>query len=156
MSDTISQSAMSISILALLDETFETHHGIYLDKGTSLIETLAKIDFQKASNPIGEGCATLAAQVEHLVFYLEVLEKYTNGETVGKQDWGEIWERVTVVSENEWNDSRNNLKTTFTRVRKMIAEIEDWGKEKSLDGALAIIVHSAYHLGEIRQVLCWL
>ena len=29
-------------LLETLDETFERHHGIYIDKGTSLFETLAK------------------------------------------------------------------------------------------------------------------
>ena len=33
----------------LLDETFERVHGIYLDKGTSLLETLATITAEEAS-----------------------------------------------------------------------------------------------------------
>ena len=156
MTNTISQAAISKTILALLDETVETHYGIYLDKCTSLLETLAKIDYVKASAPAGGGCATLAAHVEHIVFYLDVLEKYAMGESVGKQDWGKIWARINTVSESEWESSRTKLRTTYIRVRNMIAEIEDWGTGKSLEGALAIIVHTAYQLGEIRQALCWL
>ncbi len=30
----------------------------------------------------------------------------------------------------------------------------DWGGETAIGGALAIVVHTAYHLGEIRQALC--
>ena len=29
-----------------------------------------------------------------------------------------------------------------------------WDGEEELGGALAIVVHTAYHLGEIRQALC--
>ncbi|MFN8564453.1 MAG: hypothetical protein U0703_23185 [Anaerolineae bacterium] len=57
-------------LLDLLDETFIQHHGIYLDRGTSLFETLAPITAARASIPVGGECATLAAQVEHVRFYL--------------------------------------------------------------------------------------
>ena len=58
----------------LLDETFDNVHGAYLDKGTSLFETLATISAAEASAPVGGRCATLAAQVKHMAFYLDVLE----------------------------------------------------------------------------------
>jgi hypothetical protein len=58
----------------LLDETFDTVNGIFLDKGTSMFQTLATISAQEASVPVGGRCATLAAQVEHVAFYLDVLE----------------------------------------------------------------------------------
>jgi hypothetical protein len=32
----------------------------------------------------------------------------------------------------------------------------DWDSENAIGGALAIVVHTAYHLGEIRQALCTL
>jgi len=52
------------ALLFLLEETFDTVHGIYLDKGTSLFETLATISAKEASIPVGGRCATLAAQVK--------------------------------------------------------------------------------------------
>jgi len=61
-------------LLDALDETFEQVHGIYLDKGTSLFETLATITAEQASQPVGGRCATLAAQVAHVNLYLGVIE----------------------------------------------------------------------------------
>lgn len=63
------------ALVLLLDETFDQVHGIYLDKGTSLFETLATISAEEASIPVGGKCATLAAQVKHIAFYLDVLER---------------------------------------------------------------------------------
>ena len=57
-------------LLNLLEETYKQHRGYYLDKGTSLFATLEQIGWQEASVPIGNTCATLAAYVEHVIFYL--------------------------------------------------------------------------------------
>jgi hypothetical protein len=62
-------------LLTLLDETFDNVHGYYLDKHTSLFETLATITADEASIPVGGKCATLAAQVKHVAFYLDVVDR---------------------------------------------------------------------------------
>ena len=41
------------ALYALLDETFDNVHGYFLDKGTSLFETLAAISAAEASGPVG-------------------------------------------------------------------------------------------------------
>ena len=140
----------------LLDETFENQHGIYLDKGTSLFETLAGIDAADASRPVGQKCATLAAQVAHVTFYLEVLERYIQTDDAGQVDWGEIWRTVAAVTPEEWTGLNRKLRETYQRVMMLLRTIDDWEAEGKLGGALAILVHTAYHLGEMRQALCTL
>ena len=49
---------------------------------------------QKLRNRLGGQCATLAAQVAHVTFYLEVLERYILNEEAGVVDWGVIWRTV--------------------------------------------------------------
>jgi hypothetical protein len=51
---------------------------------------------------------------------------------------------------------RLQLKETYTRVLGMLRGMEDWDSENVIGGAMAIIIHTAYHLGEIRQALCTL
>ena len=70
---------LTTDLYSLLDETFRNVHGHYLDKHTSLFETLATISAEEASQPVGGRCATLAAQVNHIRIYLEVLERYMRG-----------------------------------------------------------------------------
>ncbi len=143
-------------LLDILDETFENHHGIYLDKDTSLFHTLKTIDADQASIPVGGKCATLAAQVAHLTYYLEVLEAYVLKKDIGKVDWGEIWRRVSKVSAEEWKAYQDQLDRTYRRIHTMLITLADWDDERPIGGAMAMVVHTAYHLGEIRQALCTL
>jgi hypothetical protein len=139
----------------LLDETFENHHGIYLDKNTSLFPTLDTISAREASIPVGGKCATLAAQVAHVIFYLEVLERYVVHHDTSRVDWGEVWRTVKEVSPEEWEEYKRKLRDTYGRIQAMFRSNPVWN-EDSIGGAMAVIVHTAYHLGEIRQALCTL
>lgn len=154
MTKTMLQESFSKDFFDILEETFETHHGVYLDKGTSLFTTLNQISAGEASVPVGKRCATIAAQVEHVIFYLEVVERSLAGQDVGKPNWGEIWGRVSGVTEAEWDELRARLKATYDRLNKMLRGIEDWEHNDAVGDSMAIIVHTAYHLGEIRQALC--
>ncbi len=153
MNKTIRTEKFSEEYLAILDETFVKHHGIFLDKNTSLFETLETIAAEEASKPVGGKCATLAAQVAHVTFYLEVLENYVLHRKSGNVDWGEIWRTVWAVTPEEWTSLQQNLKKTHKRVVKELRGL-DWKDSRAIGGALAILVHTAYHLGEIRQALC--
>jgi hypothetical protein len=153
---TIDQKRFSKELLDVLDEIFETHHGIFLDKGNSLFETLEGIDAEKASLPVGGKCATISAQVAHVTFYLEVLERYIQGQNVEDVDWGEIWRTVHEVSPEEWVTLKQRLEQTYRRVLTMLRGRETWDDENSIGGALGVLAHTAYHLGEIRQALCTL
>jgi len=74
MSKQIPADSFTKELYELLDETFNQVHGIYLDKGTSLFETLETITAEQASRPVSATCASIAAQVEHVRFYLQVLQ----------------------------------------------------------------------------------
>src|SRR5690606_10531047 len=102
MSNQINREHFTQALYMLLDETFDQVHGIYLDKGTSFFETLATISAEEASIPVGGHCATLAAQVKHTAFYLDVLEENVRTQTFEPVDWGKIWREVTAVSPQEW------------------------------------------------------
>lgn len=142
------------ALVALLDETFDNVHGFYLDKNTSLFETLAGITAGEASIPVGGKCATLAAQVKHVAFYLDVIEKSVRDPNFPKADWGEVWRTVDRVSPEEWQSIQGELRTNYKRILTLIQNAPAWPDENVIGGAIAIVVHTAYHLGEIRQALC--
>lgn len=156
MSKFIEQGRFTKELFDILEEIFETHHGIFLDKNTSLFETLETITAAEASRPVGGKCASLAAQVAHVNFYLEVLERYLLTRDARDVDWGEIWRRVQVVTPDEWAASKAQLRETYQRITALLHNSETWDDEVIIGGALAIVVHTAYHLGEIRQALCTL
>ena len=154
MTKTISQRSFTKELFTILEETFETHHAVYLDKDTSLLTTLDKVSAEEASIPVGNECATIAAQVEHVIFYLEVLERIITGQEVGELDWADIWNRVSSVTSGEWDEIRDRLKVTYQRINELLQGIENWEANEAIGGSMAIVVHTAYHLGEIRQALC--
>jgi hypothetical protein len=144
------------NLFMFMEETFEAkHHGIYLDKGTSLFETLETVSFEEASIPVGGKCASLAAQVAHVIFYIDSFERFVVQGDESPRDWGYIWRTVEKVTLEEWEDYKRKLKDVYLRMDKLFHENPTWN-EDSIGGAMSIIVHTAYHLGEIRQALCTL
>lgn len=144
------------ALLMVLDETFDNVHGYYLDKNTSLFETLADITAAEASIPVGGKCATLAAQVKHTAFYLDVVEKSVRDPNYPRVDWGEIWRTVSQVTPAEWQAIQAELRDRYNGILNLIRDMPAWSNEIEIGGAIALIAHTAYHLGEIRQALCTL
>ncbi|MDX6696251.1 MAG: hypothetical protein QOF02_3854 [Blastocatellia bacterium] len=136
-----------------LDETFEQTHGIYLDKGTSLLETLESVSAEDASRPVAEGCASIVAHVEHVRFYLDVLNEMMQREEAAKVDWRAIWQNAREVTPEEWAEQKRRLKESYQRMLATIKDYERWEGEYGIAGSLAVLAHTAYHLGSIRQTL---
>ncbi len=143
------------NLFQLMGETFENPIGIYLDKNTSLFQTLDTVSAQEASIPVGGKCASLAAQVAHVTFYIESFERYALYNDTSPRDWGLIWSTVEKVTPEEWDTYKDKLKQAYQRMDKLFHENKIWN-EDTIGGALSIVVHTAYHLGEIRQALCTL
>ncbi len=139
----------------LLVETFENVQGAYLDQGTSFFETLADISAADASQPMGD-CATVAAHVAHVTYYLRVLEDRMFSRDLSYVNWDEIWGSVSGVTEAEWEAMIADLRRTYERIKGHLDEAESWDGITELSSMLGIIAHSAYHLGEIRQMTCHL
>ncbi|MBK8986034.1 MAG: hypothetical protein IPM39_08130 [Chloroflexi bacterium] len=156
MSTPIQSEHFRSALYSLLDETFDNVQGIYLDKGTSMFETLVGISAAEASVPVGGQCATLAAQVKHVAFYLDVLEKNVRSQQFERVDWGQIWRETSTVSPQEWEAIKQALRESYNRIKALINDTAEWPTDWHISGAIGTVVHTAYHLGEIRQALCTL
>lgn len=152
MNEQVLTEKIKSELLEILEETFQTHHGIFIDKGTSLFETLENISAEEASGSIIENGATVAAHVEHAGFYLDVLESSMRGQADGKIDWREIWERDRTVSPDEWTATKRRLRESHRRAIETIKICDDFSNNDVFGSALGVLAHTAYHLGAIRQV----
>jgi hypothetical protein len=139
-------------VLDLLDEAFEQHHGIFLDKGSSLFQTLETISAEEASRSASDKSATIAAHVKHVTFYMNVLHAYMQNIEVGKVDWKDVWRNTTRVTPDEWTVLKRELKESYHHALDTLEEMDQWG-ENVIAGSIAILAHTAYHLGAIRQAL---
>ncbi len=154
MTTSIDPALFRDAVLGLLDEAFDNVHGAFLDRGTSLFETLATISSDEASRPISPRCATIAAQVKHVAFYLDVVEQYARGTLAGPADWDEIWRTTSAVTADEWAAIQAELRAGYQRIQALVSEETSWDTDRKIGGAIAVVAHTAYHLGEIRHALC--
>lgn len=149
--NSIKREDFTNNVFALLKETFEgspPEGSHYLDREVGVLNTIEKISAQNASRLIGG--ATVAAHLEHSRFYLEILPEFMNGRTE-KIDWNESW-LVKTVDEAQWNLLKENVQRNYEKVAEMFQTIAVWDDEK-VGGAMAIVVHTAYHLGAMRQIM---
>ena len=137
--------------LNLLEEIFTAHHGYILDRGTSFFETLAEIDAEIASLRYSPHCGTLAAQVNHTRFYLDVVLRAMRDGDNTPADWDSSWE-IEAVNEEGWAALLAGLRASYEAVAAHIGTRETWD-DSAVGDAMALVAHSAHHLGEIRQAL---
>lgn len=147
----ISTADFRSTLLMTLDEAFDNVHGFFLDKGDSLFETLAGISAAEASQSLGPRSGNIAAKVNHTRFYLDAIAANAAAGEYIPVDWESSW-AIGEVTEAEWQDLIDRLRTTYNGLKEFIATFDDWN-EQFIGGAFGIVAHTAYHLGEIRQAL---
>jgi hypothetical protein len=142
------------NISYLLRETFEGspegQGSAYLDRGVGVFATIEKISAETASRSIGENKASIAAHLEHARFYLIALVEFMNGRTE-KVNWDESWS-VKTVNVSEWNLLKENVQRDYEKTAEAFQAIENWNDDNIGEG-MAIVAHTAYHLGAIRQIM---
>lgn len=146
------KSVFASEVGDLLRETFEDVHGQYLDKGTSLIDTIGLLDASMASTPMSCNGETVVAHICHLTFYLDVLGEYMRGERTEKADWESSWLRKE-ANEEDWRKIIDALKSAYHRTLQLVQRSNLPNDEEYIGGSMSMIAHSAFHLGAIRQII---
>ena len=138
-------------VLFVLRETFEGspegEGSAYLDHGIGVLPAIEKLSAEQVSTYFGE--TTIAAHTEHAKFYLDRICEFLKGRTE-KVNWEQSW-LIETVNDDEWNFLRAGVKKSYENVLLTFAEIENWNQD-NIGDAVAIVAHSAYHLGAIRQM----
>lgn len=141
------------AISDILKETFAgspESGSIYLDRGVGIFNSLEKVNAEMASRSIAWEGATIAGHAEHAGFYLQMLCEFMTGR-IEKVDWNESW-RVKTVDEDAWDALKENVRKEYQSTIETFEKIEDWD-EDNISDAMAIVAHTAYHLGAIRQII---
>lgn len=148
----ISKDDFLKGVLFILGETFEGspegQGSAYLDHGIGVLPTLDKLSAEQVSTYFG--ATTIAAHTEHAKFYLDRICEFMRGREE-KVNWEQSW-LIETVSDEEWKNLRGAVKKSYENVLQTFAEIETWN-EDNIGDPIAIIAHSAYHLGAIRQMM---
>ena len=152
MSKQITNPQIARELLSHLEETFAQVKGIYLDRGTSLLESLATLSAAEASKSLTKSGTTIAGHAAHVRFYLKVMIDYMAGQKNQSLDWKQSW-LVKTVDEAQWRQLQNELHRDYEQIHDSWNSSMDWAEEDQIGAAVAISVHTAYHLGSLRQLL---
>lgn len=119
---------------------------------TGLLRSLDRLSASSASAMPPNGGASIAAHVDHVLYGLQLFNRWIAGEKNPWRDadWTASWTRGTVNHE-EWAVLRERLRNEARRWHASLAEVRDL-EGIALHGVIASIAHLAYHLGAIRQI----
>ena len=147
----IAQGDFKKALFGLLKETFEGPAGsIYLDKDAGLFQTLDAMAAETASRLASVGAQTIAAHCAHLAYYVRV----THDSMLGREqhvDWPSSW-RLQQVESREWEELKRRVRCEYDALLETLGSLEMWDVER-LSDSMAIVAHTAYHLGAIRHTL---
>jgi hypothetical protein len=150
----IPREAVLRAVLPILSEAFagpadpRSTHFVNNLPDCGVFGTLDGLTAEQASTPMQAGGATAAAQAEHLRFRLDVSVRWMRGERE-KADWARSWD-VTRVDDGAWTELRAQLRRTYDAFVAMVHQQPmDAGM---LEGLVATVAHTAYHLGALRQI----
>ena len=117
-----------------------------------LLRLLDKLRAAAASAPAGGGGSSVAAHVDHVLFGIELFNRWAAGEEnpFAGAEWGASWSR-TAVNEEEWSTLRRRLGDV---VHAWIANVQRPRELQPIEltGIVASVAHLAYHMGAIRQM----
>jgi len=154
MTDDPVLDALRRNFAFLLEETFASPArpggNAYLDRQSGWEPTLASLSAEAASRPARPGGTTIAGHVEHARLYLEALLRFADGRPE-RVDWDATW-GVHEVTPVAWEALKASFEETSARVVRAFEDRDTWD-DHAVGAALAVLAHSAYHLGAVRQRL---
>lgn len=135
------------------------HEGIRADRGgttwfvdgSGLLASVRDLDAERASRSLSDGGATVAGHVEHVRWFLALLNAFARGERPAI-DWSSSW-TVHGVDEAEWRALLDDVAREADELKQHFAHDLDPQVEERLLPAVATVAHVAYHLGAVRQMI---
>lgn len=139
------RSALNVA----LEECFEKHHGYMLDPDEYFFVTLAGITAEEASTPVSSNGTNIAAQVNHTRFYIDAILDAVRTGAFKQLDWDGSWQ-VGTVDDAAWQALVADLRRAYDEIKTLASDFNDWS-ENTIGGAIGLVAHSMYHLGQIRE-----
>lgn len=142
-------------LISLLTEAFDrTERGnMFLDQGDELKKTLEDVTAEEASIVIGgEGGNSIADQVRHLTYYLEIGHAWMTNPPPANVDWSAAWQ-AQPVDDAEWQQLQDDLWSWKEQIYADLQEPRDTFSPDEVAGGMGMLAHAAFHLGQIRHAL---
>ena len=145
------------ALTSLLTEIFDGPPGqeaYVLNPGDpGLLRQLDSIDWSTASTRAMPGKTTIASHVDHVSYGLAMLNRWAAGDADpwASTDPTASWNHST-VNEDQWRALRETFRHEAAKWRQLVAARTTWDT-MSATVAISTAIHTAYHIGAIRQIL---
>lgn len=151
--ESVFQHALSNMLTELFDGPPASEAYVLNPGDPGLLRQLDSIDAATASKPLSPRRPPIAAHIDHLHFGLSLLNRWAKGDADpwAGADWNASWRR-TSVTDGEWRTMRDALRHEADTWRTVVTARTSWD-HLSASAALSTAVHTAYHLGALRQIL---
>jgi hypothetical protein len=151
--DSVFQAALSNMLTEIFDGPPGQEAYLLNPGDPGLLRQLDSIDASAASQRPLPGKTTIAAHIDHLHFGFSMLNRWAAGEANpwAGADANASWQRTT-VTEAHWRALRAALRHEADSWRRVVATRTSWDAMGAA-AALSTAVHTAYHVGAIRQIL---
>ena len=151
--DSVFQTALSNMLTELFDSPPAGEAYVLNTGDPGLFRQLDAIDAATATRRLAPGRPPIAAHIDHVHFGFLLLNRWAKGQENpwAGVDWNASWQR-TSVTEDEWRTLRSALRREADAWRTVVETRTSWDAV-SASAALSTAVHTAYHLGAVRQIL---
>ena len=149
----LTSEGTTAQLLAILKETIEgpgEHGSFFIDKNTGLLQTLETLDLERAFANAAPGRPSIAAHVQHTSFHMHAISAWPRGDH-SQRDWPASF-ALPGHDAATWAVLLEELKFEYQDFQSVIQESAS-DSDEALGGAIGGIVHVAYHLGAIRQLI---
>jgi len=143
-------------IVMLFRETFEgmpegRNYTWFVQGREAFLDALDKVSAAQASRRHGADSNSIGSHLHHVRSFLYWFNCHVNHNPV-ETDWEGTWKKQT-FDETEWNELRTDFKTQYEGVVKWLEDNEEWAGTDGIVATIAILPHSAYHLGAVRTLM---
>jgi len=152
------QASFHNAVVAILREVIEgppKEASFVLNPGDQgLLGNLESIGADVASAKPTAGRTTIAQHVAHVLYGMELLNRWADGEENpwANADWEAAW-KTGPLDDAQWRDLVGRLRTAAYKWIDFVQRKTDGWEQIAANGTVASAAHTAYHLGAIRQLM---
>jgi hypothetical protein len=154
--DSVFHRALSSLLTEILDGPPGEEAYVLNPGDPGLLRQLDAIDAGTASKRPMAGKTTIASHVDHLSYGLAMLNRWAAGDPNpwAGTDPNASWTRTT-ITEEQWRTLRDAFRKETKAWREVVTTRTNWD-DMAATVAISTAVHTAYHIGAIRQILAGL
>lgn len=148
-------SVLARALTSLLDEAFlgpppDAEYGNFTTgPGTGLLDTLKELSPEAVSGHIVPGRPAITAHAAHVLLSLATERALAAG-LPAEPDWDQAWQREA-TDEAARDSLAREVEAEYRAARAFLEGVDPYDPE-AVTRAVALVVHTAYHLGATRQL----